>query len=73
MKRFIARFTAEYPGIEAVQYSCFTWQQNSDTEDTSTTRGHIAHNSSYYFFKMFENEIDPDRIIVTIEKIEKFK
>ena len=73
MERFIASFTAEYPGIDAVQYSCFSWQQNDDTPDTSTTRGHIAHNSSYDFFKMFNNEIDPDKIIVIIKKIEKLK
>lgn len=73
MKKFIARFTAGYPGIEENQRSSITWKQNSTTPDVVIAKRHITHFTAIYFFKMFSEEIDPDKIIVEIDKIEKFK
>ena len=73
MIKFIARFQAEYPGIDATQYSCITWQQDGEVPDTTMARGMIAHNTAFYFFRLFDKNIEPDKIIVSIDLVEKFK
>lgn len=73
MKKFIAIFKAMYPGINAIQHSCFTWQQNGDIPDTTISANQIAHTTAIHFFRMFDDSAIPDKIIVEIDKIEKFK
>jgi len=73
MKKFIARFKAEYPGIDAIQHSCFSWQQNGDNLDNAVSANQIAHTTAIHFFKTYDKNAVPEKIIVQIDKIEKFK
>ncbi|MCM4162768.1 MULTISPECIES: hypothetical protein [unclassified Arenibacter] len=73
MMKFIARFKAEYPGIDAIQHSCFTWQQDGEIPDKTISTNQIAHTTAIHFFRMYDENVDPDKIIVLIDKIEKFK
>jgi len=75
MKKFIAIFEAEYPGINATQYSCITWQQQNDDIDHNYISDLIRNTTARHFFVAFldSNEnIIVDNISVSLGKIEPF-
>ena len=75
MKKYIAIFEAAYPGIDATQYSCITWEQQNDNVDHIYVNDLIKNTTARHFFKAIAGakaNIDANNIVVSLGKIEAF-
>ncbi len=73
MKKFIAIFEAAYPDIEATQYSCITWEQQSNDVDHNYVSDLIRNTTARHFFRLFVGlnaNILVNNITVVLGKIE---